>query len=105
MRYIGGVDRAEVIDRLKAAEPELRARGVAALFLYGSYARDEARPDSDIDIMVEFTETADKGLVGYMAPYEFLEGQFPGTEVGYSTREGISKYVLPYAEDDAIKIF
>ena len=36
--------RQEVIDRLRAHEGELRARGVGALFLFGSHARDEARP-------------------------------------------------------------
>lgn len=99
------MDRAEVIARLKAAEPALRARGVAALYLYGSYARDEARPDSDVDVLVERVPGSDEGLRNYMAPYLYLEEQFPGTEIGYSTREGISKYVLPYVEDDAIRIF
>ena len=47
------MDRADVIARLKAVEPALRAHGVAALYLFGSYARDEAGPGSDLDIFVE----------------------------------------------------
>ena len=42
--------RAEVVAKLKAVEPALRAHGVAALYLFGSYARDEAGPDSDLDV-------------------------------------------------------
>src|SRR5262245_35842258 len=34
-------NRAEMIDRLKATEPQLRAHGVAGLYLFGSYTRDE----------------------------------------------------------------
>ena len=44
--------RAEVIAKLRAVEPMLRAHGVAALYLFGSYARDDARPDSDLDMFV-----------------------------------------------------
>jgi hypothetical protein len=42
------MDRNEVIAKLMAVEPQLRARGVGALYLFGSYARDEARQDSSI---------------------------------------------------------
>ena len=34
------MDRNEVIAKLKAVEPQLRARRVAALYRFGSYARD-----------------------------------------------------------------
>jgi nucleotidyltransferase-like protein len=43
------MNRAEVINQLKSLEPELRAHGVAALYLFGSYARGDAGPDSDVD--------------------------------------------------------
>ena len=99
------MNRAEVIARLKAAEPALRARGVAALYLYGSYARDEARPDSDIDVLVEFDEAADKGLAGYVDPYLYLESEFPDTQIGYSTREGLVSHYRPYIERTAIRVF
>ncbi|WP_438751969.1 nucleotidyltransferase family protein [Pararhizobium sp. O133] len=72
------MDRRDVIVRLKAAEPAIRARGVAALYLYGSYARDNAQPDSDIDILVEFEVDRGSGLQGFMAPYRVLEDHFPG---------------------------
>jgi predicted nucleotidyltransferase len=36
--------RAEIITRLKHAEPAIRAHGVRALYLYGSLARDEYEP-------------------------------------------------------------
>jgi predicted nucleotidyltransferase len=99
------MNRAEVIARLKIAEPALRERGVAALYLYGSYARDEAREDSDIDVLVELDESTDPGLVGYMAPYIYLEEAFPEAEIGYSTQEGLEPLYRPVIEQSAIRIF
>jgi hypothetical protein len=43
-------NRDGVMAKLKAVGPQLRAHGVAALYLFGSYARDEAREDSDVDV-------------------------------------------------------
>jgi len=99
------VNRADVIERLKAAEPELRARGVAALYLYGSYARDEATPDSDIDVLVDFLPGRGRGRANFLAPIAPLEERFPGKEIGYSTRDSIVDLYLPHIEQSAIRIF
>ena len=57
--------RHEVIKKLKETEPALRGVGVAALYLFGSYAHDEAKSDSDVDVFVEDASgkriTADEG--------------------------------------------
>ncbi|MDB5521732.1 MAG: nucleotidyltransferase [Tardiphaga sp.] len=44
---------AEILDVLRRSEPELRAKGVRHAGLFGSAARGEANPDSDIDIMID----------------------------------------------------
>lgn len=47
--------RAEVLRKLGAERENLRARyGVESLALFGSVARDEGGPDSDVDVLVEF---------------------------------------------------
>jgi predicted nucleotidyltransferase len=97
--------RQEVMELLKSVEPTLRAQGVAALYLYGSYARDEARPDSDIDVLVDFQAERGVGLTEYMAPYHVLERTFPGTEIGYGTRDNIVSHYKPYIEASALRIF
>jgi hypothetical protein len=49
--------RQQVIDILRQKRVELSGRyHVALLTLFGSVARDEARLDSDVDILVEFSE-------------------------------------------------
>jgi predicted nucleotidyltransferase len=45
--------RAEALRIIASHEAELRARGVRSLSIFGSVARDQARPDSDVDLLVE----------------------------------------------------
>ena len=46
--------RADVLRVLRAHEAELRAMGIERLDLFGSFARDEAGPDSDVDLYAQF---------------------------------------------------
>jgi uncharacterized protein len=55
--------RDEVIATLRAHEPELRAAGVVRLSLFGSTARDEARVDSDIDLLAAFDDARPLSLL------------------------------------------
>lgn len=47
--------RAYVVQRLQDHRAELDRFGVRSLSLFGSVARDEAKPGSDVDLLVEFT--------------------------------------------------
>lgn len=97
--------RAEIIDKLKAVEPALRAHGVAALYLFGSYARDEGREDSDIDVFVDKTPGRRFGLDAFIGAYTVLQDALPGADIGYTTREGIVDCYRPYIEQGAIRVF
>jgi predicted nucleotidyltransferase len=97
--------RAEVITKLKAVEPALRAHGVAALYLFGSYARDEAGPDSDLDVFVDKTPGRKFGFDELMGSYHALCDAIPGIEISYGTRAGLSKYVKNEVEQQAVRIF
>jgi predicted nucleotidyltransferase len=46
--------REEILKALRDSRPLLDAFGVARLSLFGSFARDEGREDSDVDLLVEF---------------------------------------------------
>jgi uncharacterized protein len=97
--------RDEVIARLKDAEPSLRAFGVAALYLFGSHARDEARVDSDIDVFVDPESGEEFGFLPYMDAYRTIQDAVGGREIGYSTREGLSPYVRAEIEREAVRVF
>ena len=46
--------RADILKALRASRGTLEAFGVSRLSLFGSFARDEGRDDSDVDLLVEF---------------------------------------------------
>jgi predicted nucleotidyltransferase len=98
--------RDEVIAKLKQAEPALRAFGVAALYLFGSHARDEARAESDIDVFVDPASDAEFGFLPYMDAYQTIQDAVGGgVEIGYSTREGLSPYIRADVEQEAVRVF
>jgi predicted nucleotidyltransferase len=106
LAYIPTMRRAEAIAKLKETEPALRAFGVAALYLFGSHARDEAGPDSDVDVFVDVVPGAAFGLQPYMGAFRVLEDAFEHqTEIGYSTRNALSPYIRADVERDALRIF
>ena len=49
------MNRAELLARLRELKPWLESQGVADLRLFGSFARDEARDDSDVDLLCRTT--------------------------------------------------
>ena len=49
------MDRQEIIARLRENEVALRNRGVRHAALFGSCARGEERPDSDVDLLRLFS--------------------------------------------------
>ena len=53
------MNREDIIRTLKSHEMPLRHRGVQGAALFGSLARGEARPDSDIDFLVDFPQGYD----------------------------------------------
>jgi uncharacterized protein len=58
------MDKDAVIAAIRAAEPAFRARGVTHVWLFGSVARGDAGPESDVDLFFEH-EIERFGLVGY----------------------------------------
>ena len=61
----------KVEERLAAHAEELRSFGVRSLDLFGSIARGDARPESDVDLLVEFVEVP--GFFGYVRLRNRLE--------------------------------
>lgn len=96
--------RDQIISALKSVEPEIRALGATALYLYGSYARDEARADSDVDIFIDKDPARPFGFDAFMDIYFKLKETL-GTDVGYTTREGLVDFYRPDIEREAIRVF
>src|SRR5436190_17181931 len=96
--------REEIIDKLKQAEPDIRSHGAAALYLFGSYARNQARTDSDVDVFIDKDKTRKFGFNEFMEIFFLLQERL-GDKVDYSTREGLHPLLRPEIEREAIRIF
>jgi predicted nucleotidyltransferase len=59
------MDKITALSQLKSHEAELRRMGVASLSLFGSTARGEAGPGSDIDLAATFADEAHVGLFAF----------------------------------------
>ena len=96
--------RDDIIEKLRECEAELRARGVAHAALFGSVARGDDRPGSDIDIMVEIAPEARMDVFRYIGIVHMIEDLFPA-RVDVSNRDAQKPHVRPSAERDAIYAF
>ena len=96
------VRRAEVIALIAAHRDEIFGRfGVRSLSLFGSMARDEARPDSDVDVLVEFDgPTTFDGHLGLLV---FLEDLL-GRRVDVVTAKGLKPRLRPLIDRDLVHV-
>lgn len=96
--------RDDAIRLLKQAEPELRARGVRSLALFGSTARDEAGPDSDVDVLVELDETRRMSLFD-LSEIKFYASGVLGHPADVAIRKSIRPAYRAGIEADSRKVF
>jgi uncharacterized protein len=102
--YSCSMNKDAIIALLRASEAALRARGVTHAALFGSRARGEAKPESDIDIMVEIAPEAELGVFEYIGIVHMIEDLFPAP-VDVSDRRALKPHVRPAAERDAVYAF
>ena len=96
------VNRDTVLALLRAHLPVLRERyGVQRLRLFGSFARDAARDDSDVDVLVDFDGPATSDR--YFGVQFYLEDRL-ARPVDLVTEKALRERLRPYVERDAIAI-
>src|SRR5204863_2073480 len=78
-----------------------RRHGIRRLALFGSVLKGTARPDSDIDLLVEFEPTAKPTLLDLAAMEEELSRLLGGRRVDLRTAAELSRYFRQEAVRDA----
>ena len=93
------MNRDQALTLLARSKAVLAERfGVTRLALFGSTARDSAREDSDVDILVTFDGTADS--TRYFGVQFYLEDVL-GRPVDLVTDKALRKELRPYIEREA----
>ena len=93
--------RDELLIKLRELKPWLEEQGIVNVRLFGSYARDEARPDSDVDLLVDLSKPL--GLRFYSLADDIADKL--GVSVDLCSNVGLTNpYIRHTAERDAIAL-
>ena len=96
------MNRSRALELLTQSKPTLVARyGVTRLALFGSTARNDARSDSDIDILVAFDGPATSER--YFGVQFYLEDLF-GCEIDLVTEKALRVELRPFIEKEAVRV-
>ena len=96
----------DAIAILRRHEDALRARGVAHAAVFGSVARGDNRPDSDLDILVDFESGAEGSVYDYIYIRfkEYVAGLFEGP-VDVIDRAALKPHLREPSARDAVYAF
>jgi predicted nucleotidyltransferase len=96
--------RDEVIAKLQARQGEIKAAGVEHVQLFGSTVRGDARPDSDIDLLVDINPSRKWTLVSVSHAQNVLS-DIVGAEVDMCVRPWMRRAFAPYILAEAVDVF
>ena len=95
--------RDELLAKLREVKPWLEEQGIVNVRLFGSYARDEAGPDSDVDLLVEATRRLPASW-GRLEVEACLSEKL-GLDVQIVTEQALTNPYIRYtAERDALAV-
>jgi predicted nucleotidyltransferase len=93
------MNRIRIIDEIARV---LKEQGATKVGIFGSYARKEERPESDIDVMVEFSER--KSLLELVRIERELSETL-GIKVDLLTEKSISPYLIDTVKEQMEVIY
>jgi predicted nucleotidyltransferase len=95
------MERETTLRILKRHRRELENMGVKSLAVFGSIARNEATPESDVDILVEYEGPAT--FDGFMETKFYLE-KILGRSVDLVTKQALRPSLRPFIEREAVYV-
>jgi uncharacterized protein len=96
------LNRKHVLALAQAHQSDLELLGVKALELFGSVARDQAGPQSDVDFLVEFA--IEPTLFDVLRVQHYLEDLL-GCAVDVGTRAALKAHLREPVTKDAVRVF
>jgi predicted nucleotidyltransferase len=96
--------RDEIITKLRSTAPALRAEGATKLAIFGSRARGDARPDSDLDVLVDIDPDASFSLLNLVG-VEHIVSDATGLRAQAAMRRSLDPRMAGRIADDLIEVF
>ena len=93
-----------LVEVLRTYDAALRENGATALFVFGSRARGTERPDSDLDLFIDYNPTAKIPNVFRLMQIEEKISQALGVPVTITTRDALHPLMKENIEREAIRV-
>ena len=94
------MNKEQIIQQLKEIKPVLAEKyGLTELALFGSYSRNEAKPESDIDLLLDFKHSSAAAL---FETYDLLQEAFAAVPIQVVTRKAIKPLYFQAIKDELI---
>ena len=94
--------RDEILTIVRTHQKSLQKLGVKSLSLFGSAARNQIQPDSDVDFLVEFDSPV--GLFGLFQVQHYLE-EILERSVDLGTLKALREHLRKPVLEEAIRVF
>jgi uncharacterized protein len=93
----------EVRRLIEADKSMLRAKGVTALYVFGSVAKGDAGPTSDVDVMIDYDPASNFNLFDLSGLHAQLSKRL-GVNVDIVTRDGIHRRIRDRVLKEAVRV-
>lgn len=98
------MDRATVIERIKAKEEAIRKEGATHLYLFGSRARGDNKPTSDVDVLVDYDPSGKFSVFDLIGIKLLLEDELD-LDVHVATKSSQRPELKDEIETQSIRVF
>ena len=96
--------QGDAIAKLEGCAAAVRARGATSLYLFGSTGRDEAGPESDVDLFLDYDAARKFSLLDLAGIKNLLEDRL-GARVDLTTRDSLHPALRADIEKSARRVF
>jgi uncharacterized protein len=104
MSDVADITLEEIIAKLREIAPAIKAEGVTRLALFGSRARGDARPDSDLDVLVDTTARDESPPFDLFRVLHLIE-DVTGLRAQISMRDLLKPRIVERIADDLVEVF
>jgi predicted nucleotidyltransferase len=104
MALIADPDRDQVVSSLRRLTPRLRAHGISSLAIFGSRARGDHRPDSDLDVLVDVAPGIKFSLLDLVGISHLISDEL-GIPANMFMRRSLEPQMRLSIEPDLVEVF